>query len=632
MTESAPANAENPALESEPALEVFPPVNMTDPQFTIRAIVTGMFLGGILSLCNVYAGLKIGWGFNMSITAALLSYALWQGLHKAFGTREWGMLENNINQTAASSGASISSAGLVAPIPALTMLTGFELGYGWLAIWVFAVSLVGIVVAVGLRRQMVLVDRLPFPNGIACAETLKNIYADGTEALARVRYLLGGAVVAALWKLAIKGKIIASFKVGLLTIPGKLSVATTGGFATAAWAKSGLSAVTWKNLTFGLDPSFLMVAVGGLVGLRAGLSMLLGAVIGWVFLLPWAIEQGWASAGSPEEAKMWFRDGVKWLLWPGVAMMVTGSLTSFAFSWRSILAALMPKNAAESAAVEDDDVTQEVPRKWFLAGLAVATVLAVWTQSYLFDIAAWTALIAVLMTFVLAIVAGRVSGETGITPVGAMGKVTQLMFGVISPGNAAANLMAANVTGGAASQCADLLHDMKTGALIGAAPRLQATAQLFGVMAGSLAGCAGYLVMIPDPKTMLLTPEWPAPAVVAWKAVAEIFMKGIDSMPEGAVTAMAIAGAIGVVMAIAEKLLPSKVVKWLPSAGAAGLGFTIPAFYAISMTIGGIANIVSARYAKTWFDRFFIVLCAGVVAGESITGVGIAIATILGAK
>jgi putative OPT family oligopeptide transporter len=622
---STPAATESAVATPE---EEFPPVNTTDPQLTIRAIITGMLLGAVLSLCNVYAGLKIGWGFNMSITAALLSYGLWQGMHKTVGTRSWGMLENNINQTAASSGASISSAGLVAPIPALTMLTGFELGYGWLVVWVFAVSVVGIIVAVGLRRQMIVVDRLPFPNGIACAETLKNIYADGVEAMARVKYLLSGAVVAGLWKLAIKGKLVASFKLKLGALPGKISVAKTGGFAKGAWAKSGATALSWKNLTFALDPSLLMIAVGGLVGLRAGLSMLIGAVIGWVFLLPWAIEQGWASAGNPAESAMWFRDGVKWLLWPGVAMMVTASLTSFAFAWRSVLSALMPKRS-DTPTVQDP---HDVPRPVFVGGVILAGALAVATQSYLFDIAVWTAVLAVLMTFVLAIVAGRVSGETGITPVGAMGKVTQLLFGVVSPGDAAANLMAANVTGGAASQCADLLHDMKTGALIGASPRLQATAQLFGVMSGSLAGSAGYLIMIPDPKTMLLTEEWPAPAVVAWKAVAEIFMKGIDAMPEGAVTAMLIAGSLGVIMAVAEKLLPKNVSKWMPSAGAAGLGFTIPAFYAMSMTVGGLINLVAGRFTVTWYERFFIVLCAGVIAGESITGVGIAIATIIGAQ
>src|SRR5262245_4173613 len=107
-----------------------------------------MVLGGLLSACNIYTGLTIGWGFNMSIVSVLVSYAFWTTLHLAIGTRPWTILENNINQAGASSGAAVSSAGLVAPIPALAMLTGHELPWGWLALWVFSVCVVGITVAV----------------------------------------------------------------------------------------------------------------------------------------------------------------------------------------------------------------------------------------------------------------------------------------------------------------------------------------------------------------------------------------------------------------------------------------------------------------------------------------------------
>ena len=106
--------------------------------------------------CNVYSGLKIGWSFNMSIAAALLSYGCWNTCHRFGKAKPWGLLENNINQTAASSSASIISAGLVAPIPALTLLTGRELAYPILVVWVLVVSFLGVVVAVGVRNQMLL--------------------------------------------------------------------------------------------------------------------------------------------------------------------------------------------------------------------------------------------------------------------------------------------------------------------------------------------------------------------------------------------------------------------------------------------------------------------------------------------
>ena len=140
-------------------------------QFTLRAVLTGMVFGGVLSLCNIYTGLKIGWLMGMSMTAALLSYGFWQLVQVSGRGRGLTIYETNISQTAASAAASIGAAGLVAPIPALTMLTGQTLSWPALVIWTFSVCLVGIVVAVGLRRQLIEEDSLPVPSGSATANT-----------------------------------------------------------------------------------------------------------------------------------------------------------------------------------------------------------------------------------------------------------------------------------------------------------------------------------------------------------------------------------------------------------------------------------------------------------------------------
>ncbi len=590
----------------------FPPVNTTDPQLTFRAIATGMFFGGLLSLCNIYSGLKIGWGFNMSITAMLLSFGLYKSLEKV-GARPYGMLENNINQTAASAGANISSAGLVAPIPALTILTGEQLGWGVLAAWTLAVSLVGIVVGIGLRRQMLIVDELAFPAGIASAETIKQMYARGSEAMARVKALLAGAFFGGGAK-----ALIHFAKIKKLLLPGSVSAASGGAAASA-----GITKYTLPNLGFVLDWSPLMVAVGALIGIRAGWSMLLGALIAWGYLAPMALDGGWAEPGAAEAGAVWFGTLNKWMLWPGVSMMVTAALTSFAFSWKSVVAAISGTRKAASS--EGGDSQHDVPRQIFLGALVAVLILATLGQVFFFDIGIGLAISAVLLTFVLAIVAGRVSGETGITPVGPMGKVTQLIFGVVSPGNVSSNLMAANVTGGAASQTADMLHDMKTGLLIGASPKFQAVAQTFGVVAGATIGSWGYLLLIPDPQGMLLTEEWAAPAVLAWKTVAELFRDGIEAMPAMAPMAMAIAGGLGVVLAILEKVLSKEKRKFVPSPSAMGLALVIPAYYAISMFLGGLISVVAERVNSKWAKRFVIVIAAGIIAGESLVGVGIAI-------
>ena len=106
------------------------------------------------------------------------------------------MRENNINQTAASASASIVSGGLVAPIPALTMLTGQTLPWFWLIVWVFLVSILGVFVAAALREAMLVRERLPFPAGVATAETLREIHSKSTDAARRLRALLSAAGVA----------------------------------------------------------------------------------------------------------------------------------------------------------------------------------------------------------------------------------------------------------------------------------------------------------------------------------------------------------------------------------------------------------------------------------------------------
>lgn len=595
--------------------DTFPAVDPSVPALTLRAVSTGMLFGGLLSLCNVYLGLKIGWGMNMSIPAALLGFGFWQTSVKLFGLRKFGILENNLNQTAASSAASISSAGLVAPIPALTMITGRTLNIFELTGWVLSVALVGVVVAIGIRKQMLVVDRLPFPGGLATGQTLKEIYAKGEEASARVKMLLGGIAVGAIWKIA-----LLVFKFGKWSFPGALGTKSGG-----VLAGKGLKSISMKNLGFALDPSIMMIAVGAIIGLRAAASMMLGAGIAWLGIAPYVLEMGWADPGAAD--KGWFGPVVKWMLWPGVAMMVTASLTSFAFSWRAILNAFTGSGGDDGAV--DPGADHDVPGKTYLILIAAVGAFSVLLQVWMFNIPAVLAVGGVVLTFALAIVAGRVSGETGVTPVGAMGKVTQLSFGVVNPGNAVSNLMAANVTGGAASQCADLLNDLKSGLMVGAAPRHQVVAQAFGVLAGSIFGSAAYLILIPDPTNMLLTEEWAAPAVAQWKAVAEVFAVGIEAMPTGALGALAIGAVAGIVLAIVEKTVPKNVAKWVPSPVSVGLAFAIPAYYAFSFFLGAVLMAAGEKFAKSWTARFGIVLAAGIMAGESLAGVGDAVRQVL---
>jgi uncharacterized oligopeptide transporter (OPT) family protein len=236
-----------------------------------------------------------------------------------------------------------------------------------------------------------------------------------------------------------------------------------------------------------------------------------------------------------------------------------------------------------------------------------------------------------LLAFVLAVVASRVVGETGIPPIGAIGKIAQLSFGVAAPANPTLNLMGANVTGGAAGQCADLLDDLRAGQLLGTEPGRQVLAQCFGILVGSLVGSLAYRLLIPDPRSMLLTAEWPAPAVATWKAVAEVMSSGVAGIPEGGLAAMGVAAILGVAVSVADVRLPARLARWLPSGPALGLAFVIPAWISLSMALGAVAAAAAARIAPGWASRFVLALAAGFVAGESLAGIASAMSAFAGA-
>ncbi|MEZ5572522.1 MAG: OPT family oligopeptide transporter [Halioglobus sp.] len=556
------------------------------PELTLRSIVTGMCIGAILTPCNVYAGLKIGWSFNMSITALLLGFMLWRVVLPSLTQRPWGMLESNISQTTASSAASIISGGLVAPIPALALVSGLVLAPGPLMAWVFAVSFLGVWVAWYLRTPLLYRSGLTYPAGTVTAEAMLDLFAHGKAAMQRVRMLLGAALISAAMK----------FTDALL-------------WAIPRWSPGALPA----KLTFVFDPSMLLLGFGAIIGLRAGLSLLLGALLAWAMLGPWLLDTGqvMADAGSSEL----FVPLVEWLLWPGVALMVAATLSNLATSL------YQRRHNSSSTAASPAEPTHRTTR---ITALALASALVVILEIVLFDIALPAALIALPMAFFLAAVVGRVVGETGIPPIGAVGKLSQLSFAVIAPAQATTNLMTANVAGGAAGQTADLLNDFKCGMLVGATPARQVVAQCFGIATGSVVGSLVYLALIPDPQGMLLTTEWPAPAVATWKAVAEILVTGLDSVPRYALYTALAAAVIGALLGILDGLLPESRRRFLPSASALGLAFVIPASTSLGLCYGALLAYLLTQFLPRWSAAYLVAGAAGLVAGESLMGVVIA--------
>lgn len=553
-------------------------------ELSLRAVLTGVLLGILLTPSNVYAGLKIGWSFNMSIIALLIGYGFWQGLGARFRQAPpWTLHESNISQTVASAAASIISGGLVAPIPAYTMLTGDALSALPLTAWVFSVSFLGIWIAWYLRPSLINDTGLTFPEGMATLETLTHIYSHGRDAARRLAVLFGATFLAGL------AKWVDDFH-----------------SAFPRWAPT----TQLERLTFTVDPSLLLVGFGGIIGIRVGLSLLLGALLAWGGIAPWLLAQGLVVLPAESRGPQ-FSAFVEWLLWPGVSLMVSATL--------SALAIRLFRPRGETAAAR---FRLRPPQGIPAAGLCCAVLLVVLLQALLFDIAIAMALLTIPLALCLAVVAARVVGATGIPPIGAIGQLTQLGFGIVAPGQVPVNLMSANTAGGAAGQCTDLMNDFKVGKAIGATPSKQVIAQCLGIAVGSVVGVFVYQALIPDPQAMLLTAQWPAPAAATWKAVAQTLTAGLDSLPASVRSAILTGGLAGVTLGVLETLLPARIARYLPSAAALGLAFVLPASVSMMMALGAIATwLVSLRWPRLT-AQYAIAAAAGLIAGESMTGVG----------
>ena len=578
---------------------VLPPVEQiytplaNEPQSTTRAIVAGCLLGGVVSCMNIYMGLKIGWSYGGSLIAAILGFGLFMALGRALS-----VLECNITQTSGSAaGTMASAAGLLAPIPAMHLL-GFEIPLAGLFAWGLSVAYLGVFFAVPLRRQMIEVDKLRFPTGTATAETILAMFAKAREAVDKARALLWAGAAAGAFT-------ILTYFVPELEMPPAEVLGVSALATAAAWG-------------FRLYLGPMLFGAGILIGPRVSASLALGAVLAWGILGPWVQGNGWAPG-----AIMSYTDGPRgWLLWPGVAIMVSEALTALALNWRTFVRTFRGRKLLGSSEVG----SRRIPTNWWRNGLAVAAVGTTVAAWYLFEIPPHLTVVALVLSFALAAVAVRSTGETDINPVGGMGKVTQLVYGGIAPGSIGTNLMAAAVTGAGASQSADMMQDLKTGRLLGASPRRQFVAQLWGIAAGVLFCIPAYLLV--TSAYPLGGEQLPAPAAFAWKAMAELLTQGLGALPPHAELAVAAGAAVGALLPILRRF--RALAPFLPSGLAIGIAFIVQAFYSLVIFFGAVVLVAWQRTSPAGCKKLSFAVASGLVAGEGLFGIFKAAMTLLG--
>ena len=340
------------------------------------------------------------------------------------------------------------------------------------------------------------------------------------------------------------------------------------------------------DYTLGWEASLIMVAAGAIMGIRVGVSLLLGAIVYYGILGPIAVEQGWAKAG--------YRGIVSWTLWPATAMMLASSLLAFALRWRTVLRSF--SGLAALVGHRRTPTIRSRRSKFRPVGSSLARSLpalpasdwAISFSTFPGGRASWPC----CLTFLLSTVAARATGETDITPIGAMGKITQLTFGVMLRNNSTANLMAASITAGASAHSADLLTDLKSGYLLGGNPRQQTISQLFGVLAGTLVCVPVYAIVVTPEK--LGSSELPAPSAKVWAGGGRNVRQRARRLaaPHRQSHCRSVR-LVGIVLTLLEEFAPPRYRRWIPSP--TGLGNC--------RRDAGVQFVVDVRRRRDCLDR-----------------------------
>jgi uncharacterized oligopeptide transporter (OPT) family protein len=226
-------------------------------------------------------------------------------------------------------------------------------------------------------------------------------------------------------------------------------------------------------------------------------------------------------------------------------------------------------------------------------------------------------------------VACRVTGETDVNPSGPLGQVAQLGFGVLMPGNALANTVAASLSGTTAASSADLLTDVKAGTLLGASPRQTFLAQLWGCLVGSVVIVPAFFLLVPD-ASVLSEEHFPAPAGHFVAGVARVFSSGLGALSEAARWG-ALAGVLaGVGLTLAEQQASESARRFIPSPMGVGLAFALPASLSLSLFLGSLASAALTRARPALALAAAVPLAAGLIAGESLVSLATALFAALG--
>ncbi len=624
------------------------------PQLTLRSAVTGFLLGGVLSVTNLYVAAKTGWTLGVGLTSVILAFALYRVLSR-LGARDMTILENNCVQSVATA-AGYMTMPLTSGLAAYMWATNNVLPMWQIICFTIVLSILGVLVAFPMKRRFINDEQHPFPEGRACGVVLDALYerAEAATGMFKARALTLAAALAGGVSF-ISGesymKLLQQKWLGLQSswhLPHNLDAWYYALVDKGLAPLPKLAGVDIRQLALSPTFDFAMFGAGGLMGIRTAVSLLLGAVLNFVIVVPVMISLGEIQprAGSIAEGTALFgRAHIlnTWALWWGITMMVVAAMVAlfarpevFVEAFRSL------RKRGPSASGSDvlRDIELPLPVSWI--GIPIVGACGVWMAHDWFGVDWLLGVASIPLIMLLALIAASSTALTGITPSSSLSKIPQFVFGALDPRTPAPNLMTAVMSAEVASNASNLLMDIKPGYMLGAKPRQQAIGHVIGIVAGALAATPLFFILFGltnfDPASgrsvmdTMVTDKFSFPGALQWKGVSDlvtaVFGGGSSQLlTPSIVWSMAIAAFAALVM----EVLRIRTQNRFPlSPLAIGLGVVVPPDSSLMMFAGAAFFwLMGRRYGnrpqsaghRLWVDSLEPI-CAGLIAGAALIGIG----------
>ncbi len=584
------------------------------PELTLRVIVLGLVLSVVMGAANVYVGLKAGMTVSASIPAAVMAMLLFRMFFKNSS-----ILEANQVQTCASAGESLA-AGIIFTMPAMIII-GFwdKFDYWTITVIAFTGGLLGILFMIPMRRVFVVNnDDLAYPEGIACAAVLEAGDEHDADDSSATSLVIGG-VLGAIFKIA-------------------------GGFlGLIAGSLQGAKIVGSRILYFGGDLSPMLVAVGFIVRLNVAVLIFIGGAISWLIGIPIlgsAVTDPDAKSAVDQAYDLWSGQ----MRYVGVGAMVVGGFAALISVRAGLWAAIVHLWQGIKGERDNDDSQRDIP-SWAILALGIVCIALLTFVNYSFTknvgVTALSTVIMLVMGFFFTAVASYIVGLVGNSnsPVSGMTITAVLvaggllwLFNYTGMDGMVATLGIAAIVCCIACTSGDVCNDLKTGSLVGASPFRQQIMQISGVFVASLVMAPVLTLLHENTPGGIGGKQLPAPQAGLFASLAQGF-SGESDLPW---TLVGIGAVLGLFILAIDEFLRRNKYKFRAHLMPIAVGMYLPFGLATPILIGGlIAHFHSRGIPKEKHEDVLhrgILFSSGVIAGEALTAVGIAILATFGLK